>query len=367
MGVMTLPVSYTTAIPQAKAAVHPAATAELRWRLYEACPARWDEYILRFRGGFFHSPLAPALLAPSALPLFATLMRGSEVVGIAAGARSRCRLSAFARHAYFPTMPVLAADLDRDAALGLLLRELRLMGASDASFDSFDADWRPDASLHGLPLYERNEYIVPLVRIAGELQLQIERHHRRHIQRGEREGWRFELGSPRDCAAELAQVSESVAQRAAARGNPFAAPDWQPPRADSTGGEPWGLTAFMAYNDGQLLAAALVGWTRSRAFYIAGGSTPAGYARSAAPWLHLRVMRELGLWHIGAYNLGGVPAVAAKDPANPSHGLHRFKAGFNPQVQTQCGVCWVGRPFHQGVHRIARRFLRASSIAEPQA
>ena len=88
---------------------------ELRWIVQVVCPADWAARLQRCEGGFFHSP-AGLETAPPGEPLFAQLLRGQEVVGVAVGVRSRCRLSLHARHCYFPTLPALAGPAQVSAA-----------------------------------------------------------------------------------------------------------------------------------------------------------------------------------------------------------------------------------------------------------
>jgi lipid II:glycine glycyltransferase (peptidoglycan interpeptide bridge formation enzyme) len=119
---------------------------------------------------------------------------------------------------------------------------------------------------------------------------------------------------------------------------------------------------FSAYQGDALLAAALIGYTAHRAFYLSGGSTPDGYAQSASVWLHWRTMSALRARGVTAYNLGGAPAGAAA-PDHPLHGLHRFKLGFSPTVYRRNGLQWNDRTAHVRAHQLVRRFVGAAHRA----
>src|SRR5439155_7672349 len=133
---------------------------EPRWVLQRDCPADWSAWLQRCEGGFFHSPLGLEFAAPSAEPVFAQLLRGDELVGVAAGVRSRCRLSFRPRHYYFPTLPALVDRLQTDAVVADLARTLRSHGAGDVVFDSFDARWEPASAVPETTV--RQEYLVSL-------------------------------------------------------------------------------------------------------------------------------------------------------------------------------------------------------------
>jgi lipid II:glycine glycyltransferase (peptidoglycan interpeptide bridge formation enzyme) len=102
------------------------------------------------------------------------------------------------------------------------------------------------------------------------------------------------------------------------------------------------------------LAAALVGWANRRAFYLIGGSTPAGYERDAAQWLHWRIMCALRVRGFAYYNLGGTPSSAAQ-AGDPAHGLYRFKTGFGPEVVSCRSLGWTLSEGHARAHHLVGR------------
>src|SRR5258708_29981595 len=60
----------------------PRAFGTLQWVLDTQCPPDWVAQLVRFGGGFFHSPVGLAVSQPDGVPLFARLLLGGEVAGI---------------------------------------------------------------------------------------------------------------------------------------------------------------------------------------------------------------------------------------------------------------------------------------------
>ncbi|MFI5234415.1 MAG: GNAT family N-acetyltransferase [Gemmatimonadales bacterium] len=318
------------------------------WALESACPADWWVRLQCCAGGFFHSPLGLRAGAPEGAPIYATLRQGGEVLGVAAGVRFRCRLSCEARHAYFPTMPALVEPEWRDESLEVLAGDLREFGLADVRFDSFDA---PVWSALGKRA-TRQEYVIPLTPGRDGAMPRCSDHHRRHINRGEREQWALEILRGDAAAIALEDVMGLAGKRATERGAGFD-PLVPPLAGDPPIDAPWGSTTFAARRGQSLLAAALVGWCNGRAFYISGGATEAGYAAGASAWLHWRIQQRLISDGFATYNLGGAPTTAIQ-PEDPSHGLHRFKMGFGAEIVGCVGTAWTLRPVHAEGHEMLR-------------
>jgi len=68
------------------------ASHDLRWSTRAVCPPEWSAYLERFAGSFFHSPRGLTAGAPAREPVFAQLLHGDEIIGVAAGVRSDCCL-----------------------------------------------------------------------------------------------------------------------------------------------------------------------------------------------------------------------------------------------------------------------------------
>lgn len=326
---------------------------DLRWAISARCPRGWRALLERSGGGPFHSPPGLAASGPAGARIYAELHDGDVLVGAAAGIASRCRFGLKTRHFYFPTVPAVADSARRQEALTSLLEALRARGAAEVEFDSFDASWQPDLPVRDRARRrERLEYVTRLEPSHEAMAGRCSKHHRRHVQRGERDGWELRILDGDEGHNLLRAVQREASTRAAGRGDPFSAalPDVV---LSPLGGAPWGVTTFSAWHGATPLAAALVGWANRRAFYLIGGSTPAGYERDAAQWLHWRIMCALAGAGFTHYNLGGTPASAAA-PEDPAHGLYRFKTGYGPDVVPCRSVAWILRPLHVNAHRAVR-------------
>jgi hypothetical protein len=231
--------------------------------------------------------------------------------------------------------------------------------------DSFDAEWTPDdpsaSNGHG-----RCEYVLVLGSDSDTLIAAGGQTHRRCFRRGEREGWELESLAGARAREAVQRVQKEAAERADGWGRAFTpgAPAHAAEAALTLPSSGWGTSVFAAAADGTLLAAALVGWANRRAFYVSGGSTPAGYRDGAAVWLHWKIAHYLQGQGFTTYNLGGTPA-GADDPSHPAHGLYRFKTGFGCEVRPRTGAHWVLSPLHLKAHRVTQRFRGVA--VRPQA
>lgn len=335
----------------------PAAPA---WVISETPPADLALWLESAEGGFFHSPLGLRVGAPAGEPLYATLHTGTERVGIAVGVLSSCRFNSTPRHAYFPTLPALAYAHRHDRTLEALIKMLHHRGIAEVSFHSFDARWIPER----FPLNGnlRLEHLVPLEGGPDQILNRLGSSHRRNCRRGIKAGWKLRQRYGEDARDTMGLVLESAAQRADELGRGFAPGIFTGLRSDGTGPEPRAaqLHVFSATEDDLLLAAALVGVAGDQGYYIMGGSTPAGYRAYAAVWLQFSIMDWLATHGCKTYNLGGTPA-AAQDPADPGHGLFRFKSQFGGETRLCQGFHLVLRPAHMSLHQLlgfAGRLLR---------
>jgi len=301
--------------------------------MQSGCPSDWSFQLQRCEAGFFHSPLGIQTAAPLGEPLFAQLLRGEEVVGVAAGVRSGCRLSFRRCHYYFPTLPALADLHHPDEVLFALVRVLRSHGAAEVIFESFDARWEPRMTTRRTR--PRQEYVVSLEIPLSEQAARLGTTHRRHLRRGVKEGWTVRLLHGEDARALLQEVPGAATRSPA----PALTADW-------------GTEVYSAWHGATPLAAVLVGWANRRAYHVLSGSTAEGYRRSASAWLHWRIMGCLAEHGFTTYNLGGTPASADR-PQDPAHGLFRFKTGFGSKVVRCRGAQWIFGRAHAGAHEVA--------------
>jgi hypothetical protein len=332
----------------------------VHWRLHSVCPPDWSSLIDRHGAGFFHSPAGLAAAGEKGDSFFGELLDGDDVVGIVAGVHRRCRVLPRPRHAYLPAPPAIAAGSAVTVALAAeALRECAGdEGWTELTVGSLEAAGEVAVEEPGKAFPPRTEYDIRLSGTPEELVMRLNRHHRRHLSEGA--PWTLRTLSGRDARDVVIQVTSSVRQRAATHGgvtyDEVVVPSVGAFREDPA----WGLTTYAAMLGDVPFSAALVGWAGKRAYYVSGGSTPEGYARNASVWLHFQIALAFQAAGFTHYCLGGAPA-SARDPQDPSHGLHRFKIGFGSQVRFCAGARWVFSAAHDAGHRLPRwireRFL----------
>lgn len=338
---------------------HPASSPP-EWIMSKTPPADLARWIESAEGGFFHSPLGLSVGAPAGEPLYATLQAGAERVGIAVGVLSSCRFGSTPRHAYFPTLPALAPAYRRDRILEALIAKLYHRGMAEVSFHSFDANWIPEKfPPNGNP---RLEHLVPLEGGPDQILNRLGSGHRRNCRRGIRAGWKLRQQHGEAARTTMSLVLESAAQRADELGRGFAPGIFAGLSDNGTGPElpAAEMHVHSVLEDDVLLAAGLVGVAGDHGYYIMGGSTPEGYRSYAAVWLHFSIMTWLATRGCKVYNLGGTPA-AAEDPADPGHGLFRFKTQLGGETRLCRGFRLILRPAHMSLHQalgFAGRLLR---------
>jgi hypothetical protein len=318
------------------------------WCFASAPPAEWPEWVRRAGGGFFHSPLGLEAGAPGGTPLYAWYIRGDSTIAVALGVVAGCRLGLVESHAHFPTWPAFAEMADRSLGLSRLGAVLRNRGIAEARWDAFDsAATAPPAAVP-----TRGEYLLDLSRMDDASVWPPSTEHRRKVRHGEREGWTLTRLTGSAAVEALTAVMDRVAGRIASRGG--TAVTQVPPMAADLGEDRTGhAETWAATRGGELLAAVLLGVGETRAYYVMGGATTAGYGCGASAWLHARVAGQLANAGLRHYNLGGAP-IAAKEPGDPAHGLHRFKTGFGAEVVPCAGDRWVLRPTHVHGHGLLR-------------
>lgn len=327
----------------------PDAAGALDLELSERPPDGWADDLRRCGGGFFHSPTGIEAGAPAGRPVFVRARSGGATRGVAAGVASRCRVGPRTAHWYFPSLPALATGQDGAAVVRAIVGAARQARAAEVVFDSFDATWVPDGSMPEPRHAARAEFVVTLGDPADLLPRFAET-HRRRARRGEKDGLTCGTAAGDAAAAALEQAQDGATSRARDLGRGFTAHASGLGRQPAPLSAPWGTAVFTGHAGETLMAAILTGWAGTRAYYIAGGSTAAGYERSASIWLHWTVMRAFAANGFATYNFGGVPETAAS-AEHPSHGLLRFKLGFGAQEMPVRGSWWTLRPGHLRLHR----------------
>ncbi len=347
--------SASLANPSTAAGTGPPAGAG-RWTFGSGPSRDWSEAVRRCGGGFFHSPLALGWAAPAGTPLFARYVREGETEAVGVGVRRRCRVGIGADHAYFPSVPATRGGASREV-LSALVRAVRSTGGAELVVDSFDAT----ASLAGAGgdlRRARVEYRVRIDLRAEDRRARLGSTLRRRIAQGDRAGWELRRLDETEWSARLAAGEAGRRRRKRLAGSdlpPAAAPVTAAGESDASR---QGVAVFAAFDGDTMLSVAMVGWAETRAFYLRGGSTAEGYRRSAAGWLHWRILGWLADRGCTLYSLGGTGAHAS-DPDDAEHGLYRFKTAFGPEIVGCQGAAWSLRPIHLATHRCLRRFAEA--------
>ncbi|MCG6957197.1 MAG: GNAT family N-acetyltransferase, partial [Gemmatimonadetes bacterium] len=278
-----------------------------------------------------------------------------------------CRLGWRARHVYLGSLPAIrpASRGSSSRILDDLVASLEERGAAEVAMGSFDAEWMPEESARGKLRGAREEFHVALDS-PDALLAQMGSTHRRRVRKGDSAGWRLVALSGEVGSEALYRVQVTAGQRARTRGKGFRVRK-RVDLGESTPSEDWpwcGVLVFATYAGDELLAADMVGWAAGRAFYIRGGSTPAGYEASAAFWAHWTIMSRLGEAGLTEYNLGGVPG-DAHEQGHSQHGLWRFKKDFGGRRVICRGWEVTLRPGHMKLHSVLNR-LRGRHEGNPR-
>jgi Acetyltransferase (GNAT) domain len=315
------------------------------WHIMSVCPPEWQTWLEACDAGFFQSPRGIQAGAPPGEPLYCVHFGLSGVDGIAVGVRHACRLSRHPRHVYLPSIPAFCDVGNPSAPVDDLVFALRNQGAAEVVMDSFDASCHPEFRTSTVRVL-REEFVLSLEGAPEEMLARCTQHHRRHIRKGDRSHWTLRTHVGVDARGVLGVVQHAARVRADHRGTPFGAPAIAAVAEDRfEPGSPWGSTVFAAWDGDVVLAAMLVGWGGRHAYYVAGGSTPSGYAAGAGVWLQWRIATALADTGRVSYNLGGAP-VSGTDGT----GLRRFKEGFGTRPVPCVGARWQLRRLHLGAH-----------------
>ena len=327
------------------------------WTMHRICPIEWDSYIERCGGGFFHTLAGLHVLAREGELRFIELRRGQEVIGVAAGILSACRLSTQPRHVYLPTPPALLVE-DRNEANGGLVETLRLSGAAEVIIDSFDATWCPNAS-KALIVNRRREYIVSLAGGVEGLGTRCGTLHRRGIRRGDRAGWSLRMLQTTEAATLLLSIHKTTLEARPADQDSGELPVGLAQLAINLRASS-GVAVFSAWDGTVPLGAALVGWANGKACFVLGGSTPKGHSLSSAVWLHWRIMCMLSAAGFTVYNLGGtaVPVADKEEGVNPPS---RFERDFGAESVECDSVRWILHVGHARAHELGGRMSGSRS------
>ncbi|MSR46495.1 MAG: GNAT family N-acetyltransferase [Planctomycetes bacterium] len=206
--------------------------------------------------------------------------------------------------------------------------------------ESFDGPWpAPDLATMGFTARERLEFVLDLAGDEPTRMSRIKSSHRRKVRAGEKSGVIVADESGRTDLDLLRALQGSTQERRADRGEEMELLDpqqYQRLAATFVAGGSGRL--FVGRKDGEAVSAILCGVERSRAYYLMGGTSAAGFECNAATlvlWRAATLLAERGVTEL---NLGGVPR-GAETEGHAQHGLWRFKEGFEPRrVECRSGT-----------------------------
>ena len=191
---------------------------------------------------------------------------------------------------------------------------------------------------------ERFEFLLPLAGDEASRFARLKSSHRRKVRAAEKAQVTVADETGRTELALLRTLQGSTQERRADRGEEMELPDpRQYERLAATFVARGGGRLFVGRLGGEPVSAVLCGVERDRAYYLMGGTTPAGFECNAATLVLWRAACLLAATGITELNLGGVPRAAEQD-GHPQHGLLRFKDGFEPmRIDCRSGTWESGR------------------------
>ncbi len=213
-------------------------------------------------------------------------------------------------------------------------------GFARAEIESFDGPWpAPDLAALGCTSRERLEFLLDLRAKTEERFAAIKSSHRRKVRDAEKAEVTVADETGTTSLALLHELQGHTQERREGRGETMSLPEAQQyerlGRCFVGGGSG---RLFVGRKDGAAVSAILCGVEGSRAYYLMGGTSPAGFACNAATMVLWRASVLLAERGVVEMNLGGVPREAEQE-GHAEHGLWRFKEGFGPRrVECRSGV-----------------------------
>jgi len=247
-------------------------------------------------------------------------------------------------------LPVACGDADAARVTPGALAEALLAAAATnrigrIELESFDGPTPPPdlAALRFAPR-ERFEFLLPLVGDEASRFARLKSSHRRKVRAAEKAQVTVADETGRTELTLLRALQGGTQERRADRGEEMELLDpRQYERLAATFVARGGGRLFVGRLAGEPVSAVLCGVERDRAYYLMGGTTPAGFACNAATLVLWRAACLLAATGVTELNLGGVPRAAEQD-GHAQHGLLRFKDGFEPvRIDCRSGTWESGR------------------------
>ena len=310
----------------------------------DEAPPQWDARVAAAGGMVFHgTPFARVIVAQGRTPWYLEFRApaGEHGFGLAEMVRSRLPLVGRARsRIVLQTAPVLPTTIPLGAALHLVRELARKEGIGRAEFSSYGAvDPAATAVLRklGWPARRRLEFLLPLGPDLAATLEHMSAGHRRNIRKAMSAGFGFREDSSIEGAARLRRLQEATYSRRWEQGNTSPHPMEEAYYLRTVGAYlgAGAIRFWFVDRDGEEQSALGILVHGSRAYYLVGGTSEAGYGSRAAFAAFGFAIEALCNARVTELHLGGVPS-EAEDPGSPDHGLYRFKAGFGAEPVS----CW---------------------------
>lgn len=206
--------------------------------------------------------------------------------------------------------------------------------------ESFDGPFAPpDLAAAGFAPRERLEFLLDLTGDEAARFGRLKASHRRKVRSAEKAGVTVADETGKTRLELLRALQGGTQERRADRGEEMELPDPQQyARLEASFVAGGGGRLIVGRLHGEPVSAVLCAHERSRAYYLMGGTSPAGFECNAATlvlWRAACLLQERG---VAELNLGGVPG-GAEAEGHAQHGLWRFKDGFEPRrVECRSGT-----------------------------
>lgn len=203
--------------------------------------------------------------------------------------------------------------------------------------ESYDGPWpapdfdAPELAALRLATRERLEFLLDLRGDEASRFAAIKSSHRRKVRDAEKAGVTVAEESGTTGLALLHELQSSTKERREGRGETMSLPEAQQyERLQRCFVGAGNGRLFVGRKEGAPMSAILCGVEGTRAYYLMGGTSAAGFECNAATSVLWRASVLLAQGGVVELNLGGVPR-EAETAGHAEHGLWRFKEGFAPR------------------------------------
>ena len=325
----------------------------------------WDDLASEFNGCFFHCYACGIYesYGPHRQPLFVKALDDSGVcIGIAVGRIEWPRFwpfSRFCKRAVFGALPA-TREKNPDAQLVIMAAlepVLRKIGVCEMHVGAFDSSNSGDV-LNRLSyrLRSRSEFYIDLSRPIEEIWNALKPTKRTNIRKAQKLTMRCQVETSLIAIRQFLSLQKESMQR---RGIVLTHDEEVAQSSLKDLLESGRAKLLVSYLDGIPVNAGLLGVFGSKAYYLAGGSSPEGN-QSRGPvflfWTAIEMLKNQGG---EVLNLGGVST--SNDEESPQEGLYGFKQSFGSTVMPQPAgekiISRLGAALHNFLQMVTRLYV----------